>query len=166
MDSDDEREKVKELLQQCGDEAALELVTTESCLEAGLLARFQRLKEGGKDPHVPSRLAALSSSVMSPSQMASSSPKITSAASEVKKLLESMSDQVRLEKSTLSTHSSSSDKTFHSSEEEGFDFEVDKIVEWAKDAAALNSQQEEEENPVFVRKMSTACDPKKKKKAS
>lgn len=43
----------------------------------------------------------------------------------------------------------------HASEEDNFDSEVDHIVEWAKDAPALEPQQEIEEEPICTNTLST-----------
>ncbi|MCO5607640.1 hypothetical protein L7F22_061838 [Adiantum nelumboides] len=152
-----DEEKVKEMLEQCSDEAALHLLSTDCAtgLEGHLLARFERLKEagkgGGEKGHVASPgvvLAASPSLMMPPSQAEATTSRSSpsSATSDVDRLLDSMSDKVRLEKLTPSSaHFCGHDQTSDCSEEEMSDSEVDKVIEWAKDAAVLDSQEEDED---------------------
>eukprot|EP00250_Pteridium_aquilinum_P000543 c10615_g3_i1 orf=3-443(-) len=132
-------------------------------LDARLLARFQRLKEEGHAAHprqedsevLGSHLANRLAALKPPQTHITETRKQenwglpagrrgpTSDALEVDKLLESISDEVRLHKSEAPTHHHGPDD--ESSDSDVDDSDVDNIIEWAKDAAALDLQLEEEE---------------------
>lgn len=186
---DDDEGRVKDLLQQYVDHAALRLSTEPSdALDADLLARLQRLKAtpnpppailvdtDGLQPDLAERLAALKKGPSKPplpeiikekdpstppvpeiikkkGPSTPPAPEIIKTAKlsnpntivkemhegdafEVEKLLESVRDCVRLEKS--GAPKSSYD---NNSDEDVSDSEVDHIVEWAKDASVLEEDE-------------------------
>ncbi|KAH7282345.1 hypothetical protein KP509_35G026200 [Ceratopteris richardii] len=125
-----------------------------------------------RDPNLASRLDVLKASLNPSSQAVPVSPERNSDASEIEKLLQSMRDQISLEKVSLPQRCRDDTRSLHSSsDEEISDSEVDKVLEWAKDAAVLDPDEEEEEleDPVPTETSSTVPetdDPKHKKRAN